>query len=1572
MDRSTADTAHHLAKSTLSLQDVFGAVRTQARQEQAVGRYRAVSDTTSSRDTTDSYSGSLMTAKPGRPQTLDKRFSSMANVADAEGSQIDGLNETARTTVDDAKGDQEESPAEDFWEKTTVHSGSAQRNDVSSQSDDGDIERGYARIKEEGEEAQMGFYDDESASSSGCIEKGEGLQQTEAAVTFDVPKWEDYTKTTDGLKQNRIVRDAGRAEQTNGDVHGRAGGDVGGVGGEGGNPEELVAGVQVELVFKTEELEQDDSTAQVSSRGDTTPPETPTTASEEDELGSAAESDGAGCMDGEDIGRVKNTAERDLMVNESEHVQHEDGKGKELLSVDNTPAASLATTKAKETGSEPEGSRVGRTDSEVGGVITFEINQRELGNTDDLLQGDIGDEQMLLPFNGGPTASVLASEAQDIDARHVNVSERDAGTSKTADNIGPESVEGNGEELVKKGTDTSSLVREIADLRDGEDDDRQGRSVRETDHDDGPISCSVITDGAREGVDDKTHEEQEQQTRKAVASTTGEGVIEGREGREVGSNSTGTSETAEETSSESDCTVKGDPFATTGTKTLEPADGVEGTADRRDRHAIDAPSVQETRNMDDDIVGISLVDREVEVGTYRERQPDTSAIVATAAKIEKCLGGGNEDACIVRHIVQSRGVRSEGKGRTSDLVAEETAEGAAPTAAHEIPRPAHGQSIRNGSGHDTERGGHDSTKSTLVNGSTFGDEGVEGRGGESLNWAEKLPDAIVNSIFGCKHSGMVKPKHSSAVGVVTRDDDVDMEDRCRGNRENTSDSGASKHAANHKDVASLSAKASRAAVGDDGDDVPQNDQYPRASEPEKAVHGDALQTGGGTAQPVLPFDSVTSEIGLKITDQFGGGGGGWDALRKSEAGEGMKGLGCIDSAPSMQDGDKHTPPDMSCNASPPSYVVGTMLGDQIQGRYPQPWVVSEAQSATACPVQTARPGKEWPPEAGSRRSETGEQCLPNTVRDHIEQSTDDAIKTCANYRETVGGEVDAVAGRQEQRLEQRAYGTGGQTMCEESFSERVETEEKNIAFGNTQSAGKHDRDPAFGTPIAKAGENMETREKLEGVLPSTARVIHGDAEGPAITEVAELGERPPSVGMNKAIVGERVIAGEQKEKPTTLQADDENEIAPDAPCAGENPINPNFARTQIQTNCCRRKEPARTSQELREEEGRDRDQTHKAGPGRVSYDRQQQQEYQRCQAERERAAIIIQTRQRALRIRMSRAAESQVCRDEQFRFGPGFYCVDHMHAHRRSSTFEKEKRTNETASGVASRGPRVEVEMIMYKRGCQTGTTKLPNQAVEEEEAKKKRAAVQIQAHARRRAASRRTATMGRRQQRSDRVVGSGGVVTINVHGGQSGGEQCVPTLPIAVPGAAAQGESTGVARRVAREPLAILRQLRDRPDSEPKPRIDQFRLRVTIRSAIETHVQKTGALRRKAHPLPTLPRWRPSQSPTKFVAPQPRVIGAPLVKPRKTSPLHTCVAQVNASIASTNKARVSSAGPSRVQERLSCALFSAEALVARQYAREQGNKSSCERSNGNAVMDDQVPITTEAPHTIVRCGPPD
>lgn len=232
-------------------------------------------------------------------------------------------------------------------------------------------------------------------------------------------------------------------------------------------------------------------------------------------------------------------------------------------------------------------------------------------------------------------------------------------------------------------------------------------------------------------------------------------------------------------------------------------------------------------------------------------------------------------------------------------------------------------------------------------------------------------------------------------------------------------------------------------------------------------------------------------------------------------------------------------------------------------------------------------------------------------------------------------------------------------------------------------------------------------------------------------------------------------------------------------------------------------------------------------------------------------------------------------------------------------------------------------------------------------------AAVIIQACARRMAAALRVSAIRRGTQVSDDSWQF--YCTRDTHQPRKSPQHQVPMLRIAsavIPFSSGDQVRGAAASKAPREPLAILRRLKDRPEDPPKLQTDQFRLRVTTRSAIEAHVRKTGALRRKAHPLPTPPSWRQATALARHNRSlQPRTARrSPLVQPRAISPLHRSVKQLNWFVsAATAKDREGSAGSSsrRVQDRLTCAILEAENLVIQELARRDRRKERQARLDG-------------------------
>lgn len=208
---------------------------------------------------------------------------------------------------------------------------------------------------------------------------------------------------------------------------------------------------------------------------------------------------------------------------------------------------------------------------------------------------------------------------------------------------------------------------------------------------------------------------------------------------------------------------------------------------------------------------------------------------------------------------------------------------------------------------------------------------------------------------------------------------------------------------------------------------------------------------------------------------------------------------------------------------------------------------------------------------------------------------------------------------------------------------------------------------------------------------------------------------------------------------------------------------------------------------------------------------------------------------------------------------------------------------------------------------------------------KRQTAATRIQAQARRRAAFRSLARMETLRQHQSRITSRRETNAKTPQGFRTTPGH-VPSLPIAATTAA----PTGAAKRVAQEPLAILRQLRDQPEAKSKARVDEFRLRLTVCSAIEAHVRKTGALRRKAHPLPTLPPCCPTPSTTMTAAPLSRNFMITLPKTCVASPRHVGKSPAEPLVTSKSKRRPWTAGPVRLQEHRPFAFFAAESSALR------------------------------------------
>ncbi|CAM9331285.1 unnamed protein product [Scytosiphon promiscuus] len=296
--------------------------------------------------------------------------------------------------------------------------------------------------------------------------------------------------------------------------------------------------------------------------------------------------------------------------------------------------------------------------------------------------------------------------------------------------------------------------------------------------------------------------------------------------------------------------------------------------------------------------------------------------------------------------------------------------------------------------------------------------------------------------------------------------------------------------------------------------------------------------------------------------------------------------------------------------------------------------------------------------------------------------------------------------------------------------------------------------------------------------------------------------------------------------------------------------------------------------------------------------------------EEERAAFVIQRSHRqAAAIRRARAKQEQSLQTQQFLFGPGFQQPTCRTARRSGGDSGRHSERRERNRDKASL---------------------TPSEEDAEGEKRNSRAATKIQAHARRKAASRR----------GEKVAS-------------------VPRLPIessALFTAFSFRRFQTATPKAQREPLAILRQLRDDPDVQPAPKTDQFRLRMTIKSAIKAHIKKNGRPRRKPHPLPTALTYRQNAALMKLKAQQQQqqlraeATRIPLTKRRAASPLHRSVRQVNTFIASTDKGRgrratgpgprAQSAPPNRATDRLRCAIYAAETMVEREYERSQRRPS--------------------------------
>ncbi len=400
-----------------------------------------------------------------------------------------------------------------------------------------------------------------------------------------------------------------------------------------------------------------------------------------------------------------------------------------------------------------------------------------------------------------------------------------------------------------------------------------------------------------------------------------------------------------------------------------------------------------------------------------------------------------------------------------------------------------------------------------------------------------------------------------------------------------------------------------------------------------------------------------------------------------------------------------------------------------------------------------------------------------------------------------------------------------------------------------------------------------------------------------------------------------------------------------------------IAATRIQATCRRRaaKKAFHNRRKKHRSSGEDKIRSPIGGGGCAATTTQQLrsgslEDWER-DAEKDRAAATIQkTHRHAAEIRRARSEREQCLLDQQFQFGPGF---------QQPAGRTTRDTSRATESSKDSRG-----------QGRPRDASSLATSEEEERQSKSSRAAIKIQTQARRKAAARRAAAA--RQRRAG--GGGGGVVKTERTPVIGAAATPVPKLPIdsTVPLPASVAlHKAATAPRVQREPLAILRQLRSDPEERQKPRTDQFRLRMTIKSAIEAHIEKTGAARRKPRPLPIVPSSRQNLARAKTMLSQQQqqqkqhaaTARAPLSKARAVSPLHRTVRQVNAFFAATDKhgrggralakRRAQSAPLSKATDRLRCAIFAAETMVEREYARAERRQSFGANNEMMLPMDD-------------------
>lgn len=214
--------------------------------------------------------------------------------------------------------------------------------------------------------------------------------------------------------------------------------------------------------------------------------------------------------------------------------------------------------------------------------------------------------------------------------------------------------------------------------------------------------------------------------------------------------------------------------------------------------------------------------------------------------------------------------------------------------------------------------------------------------------------------------------------------------------------------------------------------------------------------------------------------------------------------------------------------------------------------------------------------------------------------------------------------------------------------------------------------------------------------------------------------------------------------------------------------------------------------------------------------------------------------------------------------------------------------------------------------------------ASDSEDQRRHQAAIKIQAHARRRVASKRLATMrlgnakGDGTMAVDRKKSNRALKVMSVSCSEKSQtvqtKQHVPGLCIA--SSTVPQSTAGAAKRVAQEPLAILRQLRDHPGSKPRAEESEFRLQATVRSAIDAHVRKTGAMRRKARPLPIFPDWS-LNSTSQATTTGPNLRGVRALPRKNRAALlpqqHNQQGRLLAAISSMNKRRPLTSGTSAI-----------------------------------------------------------